>query len=241
MATPLQRIWRFMRGDGSLTVAVCILAVWIFVLAPLREMNDIGGLAADLAFAAVLALGAIFVFEPRPIMRLFLLFLIAAMAARVVDVVLGANRVFDAIGYALAGIAAFMLGALLLVRVLRDGRININRIMGSVGVFLLIGVVFANGFRLVALFADGAFAIGGTPAPASDFMPRVLYFSFVTLTSLGYGDITPVHPFARSLVTMEALTGQLFLAILVARLVAMEIEWRHEQRDKRDTPPQSSD
>jgi len=237
MATPVQRIWRFLRGDGSLTVAVCILALWIFLLAPLREMNDIGGLAGDLAFAAVLALGAIFVFEPKPVMRLFLLFLVTAMVVRVLDVVTGGGTALDALGYVLAAIAAFMLGALLLVRVLRDGRININRIMGSVGVFLLIGIVFANGFRLVALYFDGAFAIGGAPAPASDFMPRVLYFSFVTLTSLGYGDISPIHPFARSLVTMEALTGQLFLAILVARLVAMEIEWRHEQRDKRDAPP----
>jgi hypothetical protein len=237
MATPLQRVWRFLRGDGSLTVAVCVLVLWIFLLAPLREMNDIGGLAGDLAFAAVLALGAIFVFEPRPVMRLFLLFLIAAMVVRVIDVVVGGGTTLDALGYVLAAIAAFMLGALLLVRVLRDGRININRIMGSVGVFLLIGIVFANGFRLVALYFDGAFAIGGAPVPAADFMPRVVYFSFVTLTSLGYGDITPVHPFARSLVTMEALTGQLFLAILVARLVAMEIEWRHEQRDSGDTRP----
>ena len=232
--TPLQRVWRFLRGDGSLTIAVCILVLWIFLLAPLREMNDIGGLAGDLAFAAVLALGAIFVFEPRPIMRLFLLFLISAMVVRLVDVVVSGGALVDALGYVLSAIAAFMLGWLLLVRVLRDGRININRIMGSVGVFLLIGIVFANGFRLVALYADGAFAIGGTPVPAAEFMPRVVYFSFVTLTSLGYGDITPVHPFARSLVTMEALTGQLFLAILVARLVAMEIEWRHEQRDKHD-------
>lgn len=238
MATPVQRIWRFLRGDGSLTVAVCILAVWIFLLAPLREMNDIGGLAGDLAFATVMALGAVFVFEPRPVMRLFLLFLVAAMTVRVIDVVTGGGTALDALSYALSAIAAFMLGALLLVRVLRDGRVNINRVMGSVGVFLLIGIVFANGFRLIALYFDGAFAIGGTPIPASDFMPRVLYFSFVTLTSLGYGDITPVHPFARSLVTMEALTGQLFLAILVARLVAMEIEWRHEQRDKRDASPQ---
>jgi hypothetical protein len=237
MATPVQRVWRFLRGDGSLTVAVCILALWIFLLAPLREMNDIGGLAGDLAFAAVLALGAIFVFEPKPVMRLFLLFLVAAMVVRVLDVVTGGGTALDALSYVLSAIAAFMLGALLLVRVLRDGRININRIMGSVGVFLLIGIVFANGFRLVALYFDGAFAIGGTPVPASDFMPQVLYFSFVTLTSLGYGDISPVHPFARSLVTMEALTGQLFLAILVARLVAMEIEWRHEQRDKRNAPP----
>src|SRR5215470_17006032 len=195
--TPLQRVWRFLRGDGSLTIAVCILVLWIFLLAPLREMNDIGGLAGDLAFAAVLALGAIFVFEPRPIMRLFLLFLISAMVVRLVDVVVSGGALVDALGYVLSAIAAFMLGALLLVRVLRDGRININRIMGAVGVFLLIGVVFANGFRLIALFAEGAFAIGGAPAPASAFMPRVVYFSFITLTSTGYGDITPLHPFAR--------------------------------------------
>ena len=103
-------------------------------------------------------------------MRMFLLFLIAAMVVRVIDVVTGGGTALDALGYMLAAIAAFMLGALLLVRVLRDGRININRIMGSVGVFLLIGIVFANGFRLVALYFDGAFAIGGAPVPASDFM-----------------------------------------------------------------------
>src|SRR5215468_5820024 len=120
MATPLQRVWRFLRGDGSLTVAVCILALWIFLLSPLREMNDIGGLAGDLAFAAVLALGAIFVFEPRPVMRLFLLFLVAAMVVRVTDVAVGGGTTLDAVGYVLSAVAAFMLGALLLVRVLRD-------------------------------------------------------------------------------------------------------------------------
>src|SRR5262249_52353988 len=174
MATPLQRVWRFLRGDGSLTVAVCILAVWIFFLAPLREMNDIGGLAGDLAFAAVLALGAMFVFEPRPVMKLFLAFLVAALIVRLIDVVIDGGPALDAVGYVFSAIAAFMLGALLLARVLRDGRINVNRIMGAVGVFLLIGIVFANGYRLVALYADGAFAIGGAPAPASDFLPRVV-------------------------------------------------------------------
>ena len=62
---------------------------------------------------------------------------------------------------------------------------------------------------------------------------KLSYFSFITLTSTGYGDITPVHPYARSLATMEALAGNLFLAVLVARLVGLEIDWRHEQRDLR--------
>lgn len=53
-----------------------------------------------------------------------------------------------------------------------------------------------------------------------------VYYSLVTLTTMGYGDITPVHPVARSLATAEALTGQLHLAILISRLVALELQAR---------------
>jgi voltage-gated potassium channel Kch len=65
----------------------------------------------------------------------------------------------------------------------------------------------------------------GYGKPAS----RFVYFSFVTLTTVGYGDITAVHPLARTLVIAEALTGQLFPAILLARLVSMEL---HHSRDR---------
>lgn len=56
-----------------------------------------------------------------------------------------------------------------------------------------------------------------------------MYFSFATLASLGYGDIVPVHPVARSLDVAEVLTGQLYLAILVARLVSQELYYRVSQ------------
>ena len=56
-----------------------------------------------------------------------------------------------------------------------------------------------------------------------------MYFSFATLASLGYGDIVPVHHVARSLAVAEALTGQLYLAILVARLVSQELYYRVSQ------------
>ena len=229
MATRIQRAYRFCRGDGSLTIAVGILVVWLFVLTPLREIHEISGLAGDLVFAAFLAFGAMFVLEPRPVMRLFLIFLAATMFVRIIDT-LAASRALDALNAALTAVSVSLLGILFLVRVLRDGRINVHRIMGAVGAFLLIGVLFSQGYRLIALFFDGAFAMGGAPAASADFVPRVNYFSFVTLTSLGYGDITPVHPYARTLVMLEALTGQLFLAILVARLVAMEIDWRYDRR-----------
>jgi hypothetical protein len=55
---------------------------------------------------------------------------------------------------------------------------------------------------------------------------KLIYFSFMTLTSVGYGDITPLHPFARSLADIEAIIGQLYPATLLARLVTLELEHR---------------
>ena len=140
----------------------------------------------------------------------------------------------------LSMLACSFLGALLLVRVMRDGRMNLNRIMGAIGSYLLIGVVFAQAYRLLTMFVDGAFAIGGQPVGFADIGPKLSYFSFITLTSTGYGDITPVHPYARSLAVLEALAGNLFLAVLVARLVGLEIDWRHEQRERRRKDEESA-
>ncbi len=232
MATPLQRVYRFCLGDGSLTLAVFILIFFVFVLYPMVEVGVIRRFWLDLVFAAFLALGAVFVFEPRPIVRMFLILLAGSVVASLLE------HFFDHVWLTvlrsvLTMLAAGFLGALLLARVMRDGRINLNRIMGAIGSYLLIGAVFAQAYRLLAAFVPEAFAIGGVPANWEAIGPKLTYFSFITLTSTGYGDITPLHPYARSLATMEALAGNLFLAVLVARLVGLEIDWRHEQRDLR--------
>jgi voltage-gated potassium channel Kch len=73
-------------------------------------------------------------------------------------------------------------------------------------------------------------ARASTGAHAVFYRGRLLYFSLVTLTSVGYGDIVPLHPVAYSLVTLEALKGQLFPAILLARLVSLELEGRRPLR-----------
>ncbi|HEY7534991.1 MAG TPA: potassium channel family protein, partial [Thermodesulfobacteriota bacterium] len=62
--------------------------------------------------------------------------------------------------------------------------------------------------------------------PGYELDAKLLYFSFVTLTTVGYGDITAVHPVSRSLAMLEGLIGQLFPAILIARLVSMELYYR---------------
>jgi voltage-gated potassium channel Kch len=232
MSSPLQRAYRFCLGDGSLTLAVFILIFFVFVLYPMVEVGVVRRVWLDVAFAAFLAMGAVFVFEPRPLVRLFLVFLGGAVVVSLVDHVF-ASSWLSAFRSLLTMVATALLGALLLASVMRDGRMNLNRIMGAIGSYLLIGIVFTQAYRLLAGFVPGAFAIGGTPADFETIGQKLSYFSFITLTSTGYGDITPLHPYARSLATLEALAGNLFLTVLVARLVGQEIDWRHEQRDLR--------
>jgi len=229
MHSPLLRAYRYCRSDGSLTIAVCILIVFVFVLYPMVEVGAVSRLWLDLAFALGLSFGAYFVFEPRPLIRLFIMFLLLTFISRGLEELV-ANRWLTTLGLVCALGACVIFAVLLLVRAMRDGRINVDRIIGAVGAYVLIGLSFSFGYRLLALAVDHAFAIGGTPATYDQIQWKFPYFSFITLTSTGYGDITPLHPYARSLATLEALFGNLFLTVLVARLVGLEMQWREEQR-----------
>jgi hypothetical protein len=232
----LARGYRFVRGDGSLTLTVAILAVFLFALYPMIEVGAIAPWWLDVAFGLFMIVGATFLFEPRPIVRLFLAMLVATVAVRIVEYA-APSRSLATVNAVMVMLTSVSLGALFIARVTRDGRINIHRIVGACGTFLLLGLVFAQAYKLIALYVPQAFAIGGVPAAPGAMDYRYIYYSFITLTSTGYGDITPLHPYARSLATFEAITGQLYLAVLIARLVGLEMEWREEQRAFRNDPP----
>jgi hypothetical protein len=91
---------------------------------------------------------------------------------------------------------------------------------------LLIGLLFSLLLDLVERFSPGAFDVGTErpgPAPAG---ARFFYLSIITLTTVGFGNITPIHPFARSLVMIEAVMGQIYTTVLLAWLVSLEIAYR---------------
>ncbi|QXP88546.1 potassium channel family protein [Methylococcus capsulatus] len=103
--------------------------------------------------------------------------------------------------------------------VFRGKEADINRLSGSVCVFLLIGFIWGFLYILLTMLRPGAFQ--GLDAGESMHVraDELLYFSFATLTTLGYGDITPVTPLARTLSILEVVCGQFYLTILVASLV----------------------
>ena len=116
-------------------------------------------------------------------------------------------------------------------QVYRDGPVTGHRVRGAIAAYLLMGVFFAYSYALISHLAPGSFQL---PAWVSEAGPErteaFLYFSMVSLTTVGFGDITAIHPLARSLVMLEALIGQLYPAILLARLVSLEIETRRSKK-----------
>lgn len=106
--------------------------------------------------------------------------------------------------------------------VLRAPRVDLDVLCASICAYLLLGVLWALAYTLVAGLDPQAFAVHlahGEVTGMSGF--NAFYFSFVTLSTVGYGDITPISSPARMLAVLEAVTGPLYVAILIARLVAL--------------------
>ena len=101
------------------------------------------------------------------------------------------------------------------------GQITYHRVVGASMLYLTIGVLFAALYAFVATLTPEAFR-GLSISPHVSLPTDVVYFSFVTLTTVGYGDVTPLDPLIRSLSNLESIIGQLYPATVLARLVSLE-------------------
>lgn len=110
-------------------------------------------------------------------------------------------------------------------KVVLGTEISMNRLVGAICVYLLLGTIWAIGYSLVSLLSPGSFK-GIDAGLAGRLDSEWFYFSFVTMTTLGYGDISPVSAVAQALAYMQAVFGQFYIAILVAGLVSSYISKR---------------
>jgi len=124
--------------------------------------------------------------------------------------------------------------------VLRESSFTENNVAGAISVYLLIGIFWSVVYSIVAIVQPESFSsykideVGGMVryAGGADF----LYFSFVTLATLGYGDISPKTPLAQTASWVEGVVGQLFIAITIASLVGMKVaDYQTKARQKKDT------
>ena len=193
-----------------------LLLIVTYVMSALSRGRLIDGLQLVLySGAALLALRNSSV--PRAIVRLVIVVAIAGTA------VMFGLSVSTATGATGTGIANLWTGLVLLFavviivrRVLSFSTVTIQSIYGALSAYLVVGLMFAAFYAAIYHLGGQAFFANGQPNSTQTFQ----YFSFTTLTTLGYGDFTALHNGARAIAVLEALTGQIFLATLVARLVA---------------------
>lgn len=122
--------------------------------------------------------------------------------------------------------AAFFLCVTMVVfhRTFTEPHVSVDTLFGTVCVYLLMGLAWAGAYTFIENVTPGSFKLGGAPDSINaPLWSDLLFFSFTALTTVGYGDMTPVTSQARSLATMESTAGVLYLAVLVARLLGLHL------------------
>jgi len=146
----------------------------------------------------------------------------------VVGTELSDSMTFPIMGHLLSLILLGFTTLVMLNSLIQAEEVSQDTVVGGICVYLLVGLCFAMTFILMTELQPGMFVADGemimrSSADTSAHATKLLYFSFVTLTTLGYGDVTPVGDIAQMFAVAEALIGQLYLTIFVARLVALYI------------------
>jgi hypothetical protein len=206
-------------------LVLLILLLLLFVLSPFVAPLRYGVLFLNIIGAAVLLSGTHAVSERRKLFAVTVVIAIAALAINCLTVfVPGESWILLSNVCILVLLALFSVS--ILGDVLRAGRITADKIYGALCVYLLIGFAWAFAYAILDQLQPGSFSVpeesGGTAEYVASVM-RMRYFSFVTLTTVGFGDILPRSSAARTFATLEAIMGQIYLAVLVARLVGLHI------------------
>jgi len=202
---------RFWERDLALSVILALLVLLVFVLPPFTVPREERGPLVDVALTLLLAAGVTGLRVRAAVRWTLLAAAIAAMAVRLAPAA-------SEPAIALSSLVSLgLMAVVVLAQTFGGADVSIHHVQGAVAAYLLLGLVWAAAYAFVAALYPGAFA---SAVPMSQDRSFV-YFSFVTLTTVGFGDVTPVHSTARSLVVLEALTGQLYPAVLLARIVTL--------------------
>src|SRR6266576_2034751 len=214
---PVLARFRFRRFS---TVQLLIALGLFFIWAPFVEEIEGGELIVSGLFSLVLLAGIVAVADRKRVLVIAIVLAIPAIAGRWMNHFrpdLAPPAVFLTAGLVLI---AFVVANLLRF-VLRAPSVNVEVLCASISAFLMLGLLWTVAYWLVDQLDPGAFAFNTNEGRQTISGFNAFYFSFVTLSTVGYGDITPVSKVARMLAAMEAMTGLLYVAVLIARLVAL--------------------
>lgn len=209
------------KGREARSVVLLTSIVLLFTLAPFIEGAKVGGLILLLNLYVTLVAAISELPDKRTLYWSAIplagtsMILLMASHYHPVWVLLFANHLVLAVFLLLVSFNLFnYLG--------QKGQITKARLYVSVSVYFLLALTWFALYNLINVIQPGSFAEGGKILTGSMHWSTTLYFSLTTLTTLGYGDVVAVRPGARMIATLEAVSGVLYIAITVARLVASQ-------------------
>jgi hypothetical protein len=212
--------------DPLLTGLTILMLVMMFVVAPLQALGIFAFQVFELLLAIMLVAGVFVISGSRTAVAAMLIALAMIVTGAVLRIrspsILDLNLFAGAwliVGVTLAWAVARSIFA--------PGRVTYHRVVGAVLLYLTVAIIFAAFYTFVGTIDPKAF-VGLSVEDSPKLATQLIYFSFATLTTTGYGDLAPVHPIARSLCNMEAIFGQLYPATLVARLVTLQLAHQEE-------------
>ena len=191
--------------------------ILLFLLAPFAALNSFISWLVSIFFLVTLFLGLNTLNVSKNILILLRLF---AALGFIADIIIFPSPFLTDLSSLISECCyGFFLILVILaigLRISKEQKINKEVIRGGICVYLLLGIFWYNLYQIIVFFDSNAFSMSENLAQSSLF-----YFSFTTLTTLGYGDITPNNPFAMSLANTEALVGQIYPAVVIAKLVSL--------------------
>ena len=229
----IARLIHFWDEEHSLTALLILLVVEVFIIIPSTRAGHTLEVIGLFVFSFLLLAGLLTMGRHRILQVISGVFVVCAIVVRLARSVSGASGLLP-LDAALSILSVVGMTTVVLWQVYREGPVTGHRVRGAIAAYLLIAMFFAYSYTLIAFAVAGSFQLPAWVSQAGpDRLETFFYLSMVTLTTVGFGDITAIHPLARSFVTMEALIGQLYPAILIARLVTLELESRRsEEKDK---------
>jgi len=210
-------------------LALLISILLLFTVTPFAARFRHGTLIADIAATTILVAAAYALSERKHLFTIAIVLSVITILAATLLLVFPQQPVVVILEHGCVVVLIVFFSLSILGYVLRTGRVTIDRIFAAVSVYLLIGFAWTFAYAFLEDIQPDAFTNLIEMSPNAN-LARVMelrYFSFMTLTTVGYGDILPRSTTARTMAALEAVTGQIYLAVLVARLVGLHIVHSH--------------
>jgi hypothetical protein len=220
----------FWRTDRSLTLLLALLIALLFVVTPLEQHTRIGVALNGVVFTLLAITGTAAVTRRTAIL---LVVTLLGLARLTLDGFVRGPMAEDLLLGDLLLRASFVLliAVLVTAQIFRPGDVSHHRVQGAVVIYLLAALAWAYAYEIVYLLEPNSLHISMAGHAMQD-LSLFRFFSFETLTTLGYGDVYPVGSVARSLAAGEAVFGQLFPVVMIARFVGLEIAARASQQGR---------